>query len=136
MPQYRQRVIFASANIYPFVWSVWSEPDVLPYAFDTSEARVFCRGERTRPQRLVQIFLFQGRPQRRVLTVRNCCGRTADKRKRCADICGRQKKGLYLYNLSAIITVWLNHFKLGADWIIRLKFILCLLIRKVKTSSD
>ena len=47
MSQYRQRVIFASANIYPFVWSVWSEPDVLPYAFDTSEAWVFCRGERT-----------------------------------------------------------------------------------------
>ena len=42
--QYRQRVIFASANIYPFVWSVWSEPDILPYAFDTSEAWVFCRG--------------------------------------------------------------------------------------------
>ena len=38
--------------------------------------------------------------------------------------------------IDAIITVWLNHFKLGADWIIRLKFIRCLLIRKVKTSSD
>ena len=31
-------------NIYRFVWSVWSEPDILPYAFDTSEAWVFCRG--------------------------------------------------------------------------------------------
>ena len=32
------------SNIHRFVWSVWSEPDVLPYAFDTSEAWVFCRG--------------------------------------------------------------------------------------------
>ena len=36
------------SNIHRFVWSVWSEPDVLPYAFDTSEAWVFCRGERMR----------------------------------------------------------------------------------------
>ena len=38
-------------NIYRFVWSVWSEPDILPYAFDTSEAWVFCRGERTVTER-------------------------------------------------------------------------------------
>ena len=39
------------SNIHRFVWSVWSEPDVLPYAFDTSEAWVFCRGERTVTER-------------------------------------------------------------------------------------
>ena len=47
------------ANIYRFVWSVWSEPDILPYAFDTSEAWVFCRGERTRARRVVQSCDFE-----------------------------------------------------------------------------
>ena len=49
-----------------------------------------------RARRVVQIFLFQGRPQRRVLVVRNCRGRTADKRKRCAAIRARLFSDVHL----------------------------------------
>ena len=49
-----------------------------------------------RARRVVQIFLFQGRPQRRVLAVRNCRGRTADKRKRCAAIRARLFSDVHL----------------------------------------
>ena len=41
-------------------------------------------------------FLFRCRPQRRVLVVRNCRGRTADKRKRCAAIRGRLFSDVHL----------------------------------------